>query len=110
VAFDSLRCRLVGFTTEVGEMPALPPIRLDRHLGRARVLLDGADDRCRAAKRGPAKHRLRMMRKRLMLVGRVLGSAHARQAEPGDVMQRLRSEVGLLAADVRALARDLTCP
>jgi hypothetical protein len=85
-----------------------PP--LDRHLSRARTLLDGADDRCRVAKRGPAKHGLRMMRKRLTNVGRLLGSTHTRQSVPDDVTRRLRDEVLLLATDTRTLGRSLTCP
>jgi hypothetical protein len=79
--------------------------RLDRHLGKARTALDGAGTACGLEKRGPAKRRLRAVRKRLRRLAKTL-----RHGDPPAVTVPLVERAQALAAEARALGISLTCP
>jgi len=79
--------------------------QLDKHLGKARTALDGAGASCELAKRGPAKRRLRAMRKRLRRTAETL-----RHVDPPAVTEPLVVRSQALAADAKAFAASLTCP
>jgi hypothetical protein len=111
VAFAPLRCRLDDLTTTIDGASALASMRarLDKHLLKARRMLDKAEARCRVAKRGPAKRSLRTVRKRLKLVGRVLVAKPVRRTAPPDVTDPIARTAAGLGTDVRALATSIDC-
>jgi hypothetical protein len=110
VAFEPLRCRLVHLTTTVDAAPELAAMRakLDKHLGKARGLLDKADARCRLAKKGPAKKSLRMTKKRLAMLGKVLHAKPSRSV-PAGVTEPIMRSASSLGADVLRLSSTLVC-
>ncbi len=112
VAFAPLRCRLAGLTATIDDTTELAPMRahLDRHLGRARTLLDKAEARCGLAKRAPAKRGLRGVRRRLGKVGRMLQMKLVRRTVPTTVTDPLVRRTSALAGDVRTLSAGLVCP
>jgi len=107
VEFASLRCRLGALTTRIGGVGELDPmrVRLDRNLGKARHLLDVAGASCDVAKRGPAKRRLRMMRRRLVRVAKTL-----RKGGAPTITAPIVQTTQALATDTRAFAAVLSCP
>jgi hypothetical protein len=82
---------------------------MERHLAKAMVLFDKAESRCRLAKRGPAKRSLRLVRQRLVKVGKALRSKLARKTLPPTVTDPIRTETSTLGLDVRALATTISC-
>jgi len=82
---------------------------LDRHLGKARTLLDKAEVRCDGAKRGPAKRSLRQMRRRLARIGRTLQRGLVRRTVSSAVTDPIARRAAALAADVRILSAGLGC-
>jgi hypothetical protein len=111
IAFSTLRCRLDGLQSSIHATPALAVMRasLDRHLTTAHAQLDAAESRCRSAKRGPAKRKLRAMRIRLGTIRKMLGSSHVRRAISPGLTDPIRSATESLATDARTLAASLTC-
>jgi len=81
---------------------------MERHLAKAMVLFDKAASRCQLAKRGPAKRSLRLVRQRLVKVGKALRSKLARKTLPPTVTDPIRTETSTLGLDVRALATTIS--
>jgi hypothetical protein len=82
---------------------------LDRHLGKAKGLLDKAEARCESAKRGPAKRSLRLVRRRLAKIGKALERSLARRTISSAVTAPIARSAAALATDVRALSSTLGC-
>jgi len=82
---------------------------MERHLAKAMALFDKAQSRCQLAKRGPAKRSLRLVRKRLVKVGKALRSKLARKTLPPTVTDPIGHEASALGLDVRALATTISC-
>jgi len=89
------------------EAPDLQPMRdrLARKLNRAQLLLGGAQARCSAAKRGPARRKLVRVGYQLGKVLRTLQLERNRKA----ALVPLADTTGLLRGDTRTLARSLAC-
>ena len=105
--FDSVRCRLQSLSDAASETSDLQPReRVDRHFARARLALDGAETRCTAAKRGPAKRKLLRVGRHLNKVLRALRPSLARQP----AVDSLAGTTALLRGDTRTMARSLVCP
>jgi hypothetical protein len=102
---------LNGLATEVDDTPALAPMRdhMERHLAKAMALFDKAQSRCQLAKRRPAKRSLRLVRQRLVKVGKALRSKLARKTLPPTVTDPIGREASALGLDVRALATTISC-
>jgi hypothetical protein len=83
--------------------------KLDRHLAKARRMFDRADQRCQLAKRGPAKRNLRLVRKRLKMVGKALVGKPVRRTVPTDVTDPIARTAATLGIDVRTLATSILC-
>jgi hypothetical protein len=82
--------------------------RIDKHLVRAGRLLGRSDDRCAAAKRGPARRSLRLVGRHLGRVKRMLKAA-AREAHPQTIAS-LSGDTVALRTDTLALVHRLVCP
>jgi hypothetical protein len=106
--FDSVGCRLRWLSDAATETSDLQPIRdrLGRQLGRAQLLLGGAQARCVAAKRGPAKRKLLRVGRQLAGVLKALRPGRTRSA----AVLSLSDATALLRGDSRTLARSLACP
>jgi hypothetical protein len=91
----------------VSETPDLQPgERVGRFVARARLVLDGAQARCTAAKRGPAKRKLTRVGRHLNKVLRALRPSLSRQP----AADSLSATTALLRGDTRTLAHGLVCP
>jgi hypothetical protein len=82
-------------------------VRIDKHLVRAGKLLGRSDDRCTAAKRGPARRSLRLVGRHLGRVRHVLKVAHEARAE---TIASLSGDAISLRADTLELVHGLVCP
>jgi hypothetical protein len=92
-------------------VPELAAVRgpFDRHLAKAHALTQKAAARCELAKRGPARKGLRLLRRRLRMLGKAIRSQAQGRAVPPVVIEALAADAAALADDVRALAARLSC-
>jgi hypothetical protein len=92
-------------------MPSMAAVRgpIDRHLGKARVLVGKAETHCAEAKRGPARKCLRMLRRRLRMLGKALRARAVRKAVSPALVDPIGRAAATLANDVRTFTSDLTC-
>jgi hypothetical protein len=109
--FDSLRCRLDLLGNTVAGSPDLGEMRerLGGHLLHAETLLGRSDDRCAAAKRGPARRSLRQVGRHLVRVRRMLATKTAHKAS-AEVVEALSASAVQLRGDALTLGRSLVCP
>jgi len=109
--FDSVRCRLVVLRDELPGMSALARAegRADRDLARAEALAAAAEARCAAARRGPARVKLRKVGRHVGAALRMVRGHYAAATVPALVESFTAGATDLLA-DTRALSRALSCP
>jgi hypothetical protein len=107
----SLRCRLGILVTMVADAPELDAVRtrVASPLARAKTLLGRSSDRCAAAKRRPARQKLRQAGRRVGQLRRILHTKPARSV-PRRVVEAFSERAMSLRADALSLAHVLACP